>query len=98
MKLAIAHGNPLTGTLSLPGDKSISHRAALFAALSSGECQVENFLVAGVTRVMLDALTELDIAWNLNGTTLRVEGAGGQCPQEVSRPLRYAQHQVLSRR
>lgn len=88
MKLAIAHGNPLTGTLSLPGDKSISHRAALFAALSSGECQVENFLVAGVTRVMLDALTELDIAWNLNGTTLRVEGAGLQRKFAGSDPIR----------
>ena len=78
MNLVIVPGNPLIGTLSLPGDKSISHRAALFAALSSGECQVKNFLVAGVTRVMLDALAKLRITWSLNGTTLQVQGAGLQ--------------------
>jgi 3-phosphoshikimate 1-carboxyvinyltransferase len=88
MNLAIAPGNPLTGTLSLPGDKSISHRAALFAALSSGECQVKNFLVAGVTQVMLDALTELDIAWSMDGTTLRVQGAGLQRNLTGADPIR----------
>jgi len=76
MSLVSIPGNPLTGTVSLPGDKSISHRAALFAALSSGECEVKNFLVAGVTQVMLEALSELGIAWSLDGTSLQVQGAG----------------------
>jgi 3-phosphoshikimate 1-carboxyvinyltransferase len=66
----------MTGTATLPGDKSISHRAALFAALATGESQVENFLVAGVTQVMLEALSELGIGWSLNGTMLKVQGAG----------------------
>ena len=88
MNLVIVPGNPLRGALSLPGDKSISHRAALFAALSSGECQVKNFLVAGVTQVMLDALAELGITWSLNGTTLQVQGAGLQSQFAAADPIR----------
>ncbi|MGW8224445.1 MAG: 3-phosphoshikimate 1-carboxyvinyltransferase [Anaerolineales bacterium] len=76
MNLVAVPGNSLTGAVRLPGDKSISHRAALFAALSSGENRAENILVAGVTQVMLEALSELGIEWKLTGTTLQVRGAG----------------------
>lgn len=34
----------LRGTVRLPGDKSISHRAAIFGAIAEGETRVENFL------------------------------------------------------
>jgi 3-phosphoshikimate 1-carboxyvinyltransferase len=64
--------------MSLPGDKSISHRAALFSALAAGESRIDNFLVAGVTKVMLEALSDLGIAWSLEGTRLQVEGKGMQ--------------------
>jgi len=76
MNLLSSPGNPLKGTIKLPGDKSMSHRAALFAALSTGDCLVQNFLVAGVTRVMLEALAALGIKWSLEGTTLQVQGMG----------------------
>ena len=76
MKLSVYPGQPLRGTLRLPGDKSLSHRAALFAALAQGESVFENFLNAGVTRAMLEALTDLGIIWQMDGQTLRVEGKG----------------------
>lgn len=76
MDLRIFPGRPLRGTVSLPGDKSLSHRAALLAALAEGESRVENFLVSGVTRAMLEALTALGIEWTLDGDTLRVVGKG----------------------
>jgi 3-phosphoshikimate 1-carboxyvinyltransferase len=76
VNLVAVPGNSLTGAVRLPGDKSISHRAALFAALSSGENRAENILVAGVTQVMLEALSELGIEWKLTDTTLQVQGAG----------------------
>ena len=37
-------GNPLKGTVTVPGDKSISHRAVMFGALSKGTTRVTNFL------------------------------------------------------
>jgi 3-phosphoshikimate 1-carboxyvinyltransferase len=76
MKLVSAPGRPLVGTVVLPGDKSLSHRAALFGALAGGESRIENLLVAGVTDAMLGALTALGVAWELDGTTLVVEGRG----------------------
>ncbi len=71
MNLISAPGSPLQGGMCVPGDKSLSHRAALFAALAEGESRFENFLVSGVTQAMLDALTALGVAWSL-------EDQGGQ--------------------
>ena len=61
MKLTIHPGQPLLGEVTLPGDKSLSHRAALFAALAVGESRAENFLVSGVTAAMLRSLTSMQI-------------------------------------
>lgn len=86
-RLTVSPGNPLRGTLRLPGDKSLSHRAALFAALAAGESRVGNFLVAGVTRSMLEALTALGVSWELEGTELKVQGAGLDGLQPPAEPL-----------
>ncbi len=76
MKMTISPGNKLSGTAKIPGDKSISHRAALFAALAEGKSIIQNFLVSGVTEAMLQALKELGVDWELNGNTLTVIGQG----------------------
>jgi 3-phosphoshikimate 1-carboxyvinyltransferase len=77
MRLTITPGSPLRGTVDLPGDKSLSHRAALFAAMAEGQSRIENFLVSGVTRAMLNALSALGIVWRLEGAdTLIVESRG----------------------
>jgi 3-phosphoshikimate 1-carboxyvinyltransferase len=76
MKLITLPKNPLTGTVLLPGDKSVSHRAALFASLAYGESCIQNFLMSGVTRVMLDAIKALGVETQLNGKTLIVQGRG----------------------
>jgi len=76
MDLTIQPGQALNGRLSLPGDKSLSHRAALFAALAEGESRIDNFLVAGVTRAMLQALTQMGVQWELNDRALVVNGPG----------------------
>jgi 3-phosphoshikimate 1-carboxyvinyltransferase len=63
MILISSPGRPLQGVMCVPGDKSLSHRAALFAALAEGESRIENFLVSGVTEAMLQALTVLGVDW-----------------------------------
>jgi 3-phosphoshikimate 1-carboxyvinyltransferase len=50
---------PLRGSLRPPADKSISHRAALIAAMGEGETRVEGYLDAADTRSTLDAVREL---------------------------------------
>lgn len=89
MKIVTTPGNPLRGRLTLPGDKSISHRAALFSALAEGESRIENLLVAGVTQVMLEALAALGVAWQLDGTTLTVKGIGFRKMQSPPEPILF---------
>jgi len=86
------HGEVGThGRLSLPGDKSISHRAALFAALAEGESEIDNFLVSGVTSAMLNALTRIGVKWEIAGDILRIDGMGirNTCNEasNLSKPL-----------
>lgn len=76
MKITLHPGRPLRGVVSLPGDKSISHRAALLGAIAEGMTCLDNFLLAGVTEVTLKALAQLGIRWGLEGTRLTVEGKG----------------------
>jgi len=76
MNLSITATTPLSGTITLPGDKSLSHRAALFASLAQGTSTVQRFLVSGVTHAMLRSLTALGIEWSLDNDTLTVTGKG----------------------
>ncbi len=85
--LRVVPGYPLRGTASLPGDKSISHRAALFAAIANGESRIGHFLQSGVTAAMLRGLTGLGVDWSLEGDCLRVHGRGLGAWQTPSQPL-----------
>jgi len=87
MKLTSSPGRPLQGTAALPGDKSLSHRAALFAALAEGESRIDNFLVSGVTQAMLQALAALGVSWQLADSTLTVQGRGLRGLQPPVAPL-----------
>ena len=39
----VSHINSLKGTITIPSDKSISHRAVMFSSIAEGECTVSNF-------------------------------------------------------
>ncbi|MET1024956.1 MAG: 3-phosphoshikimate 1-carboxyvinyltransferase, partial [Pseudoxanthomonas sp.] len=43
-------GTALRGTLEIPGDKSVSHRAIMLAALADGTSQIDGFLEGEDTR------------------------------------------------
>lgn len=74
--LRVSPSSSLTGVTRLPGDKSLSHRAALLAALAHGQSRIDNFLDAGVTHAMLRSLTALSIEWELQDGRLTVMGKG----------------------
>ncbi len=52
---------PLKGTIQPPPDKSISHRAAIFAAIAKGDSLIRNYLIAGDTLSTLSALKSLGV-------------------------------------
>jgi len=82
MNLIVRSGKPIKGILNgnspykLPGDKSLSHRAALFAALATGESRIGNFLDSGVTNALLIALRQIGVACELKDHVLIVQGKG----------------------
>jgi 3-phosphoshikimate 1-carboxyvinyltransferase len=53
------HSGPLSGSLTPPADKSISHRAALIGAIADGPTRVINFLDSDDTRSTLSAVANL---------------------------------------
>jgi len=72
---------PLTGasgTVTLPGSKSISNRVLLLAALCEGCTTVHDLLDSDDTRVMLDALRVLGCGIRQDGATVHIDGLNGQ--------------------
>jgi len=67
-----------TGTVVLPGSKSISNRVLLLAALSGGTTRVHDLLDSDDTRVMLDALSKLGCGIRHSGNTVEIDGLAGQ--------------------
>jgi 3-phosphoshikimate 1-carboxyvinyltransferase len=66
----------ISGRLQLTGDKSISHRAALIAALASGRSEISNFSTARDCASTVACLRELGVSIEQSGQKLIVAGTG----------------------
>jgi 3-phosphoshikimate 1-carboxyvinyltransferase len=66
----------LGGALTPPPDKSISHRAALVAAMADGQTRVSNYLDAADTNSTLEAVRAIGAAVERDGEALRITGVG----------------------
>ena len=71
----------VSGTVRLPGSKSISNRVLLLAALCDGQTTVRDLLDSDDTRVMLQALRQLGCGVVVDGTTAVIDGLGGRARQ-----------------
>ncbi len=77
MNLLIHPTQELYGSTTVPGDKSISHRAAIFAALAEGRSQVRNFLPGGDCQATLGVLRSLGVAIEeVSPSELLIDGVG----------------------
>lgn len=61
MKVCVKKSKGFEGKIPVPGDKSISHRAAFIGALASGETEISNFLDAGDCLTTLDCLQKIGV-------------------------------------
>lgn len=77
----------LKGTLVPPPDKSISHRSAMFAALSDGESTIRNYSPAADPQSTLHCLKQLGVKILSNGSTVTVLGAGRDSLQSPEKAL-----------
>ena len=64
------------GEIRVPGDKSISHRAALFGGMAQGETHVSNFLLGQDCLSTLRCLKQLGVAWERQGSEVWIRGEG----------------------
>ncbi|MET0729775.1 MAG: 3-phosphoshikimate 1-carboxyvinyltransferase [Solirubrobacterales bacterium] len=81
-----APAGPLRGSVAVPADKSISHRAAIVAAIAERETEIANYLDAADTRSTLDAVRALGAEVSAApGGGLRVRGVGlrGAAPAAI---------------
>ena len=67
-----------SGTVRLPGSKSISNRVLLLAGLAQGTTAVHELLDSDDTQVMLDALSQLGCTLRREGAVLHITGLGGR--------------------
>lgn len=75
-KIKLTKASVLKGMITVPSDKSISHRAVMLSALCEGKTIIKNFLLSEDCRHTLLAFKFLGVRYNLNGTTLAIEGKG----------------------
>jgi len=66
------------GNVRLPGSKSISNRVLLLSALCLGTTTLHDLLDSDDTRIMLNALQALGCGVRQTGTTVEIDGLGGQ--------------------
>ena len=66
----------MTGVVELPGDKSISHRYAILAALAEGRSEIFNYATAADCRSTLECLRKLDVEIEVTRERVRVSGKG----------------------
>lgn len=64
------------GEITLPGDKSISHRAVMFAAIAQGESCILNCSGGGDNRSTIGAFRSLGVDIAQSSTEVRVKGRG----------------------
>jgi 3-phosphoshikimate 1-carboxyvinyltransferase len=68
---------PLSGSVPVPSDRSITHRALLLAALSNGPCELRGFAYGNDNLGMLRALAALGVRYEDDQKgTLRIRGGG----------------------
>jgi 3-phosphoshikimate 1-carboxyvinyltransferase len=75
-KKKIRPGKKIEGVVELPGDKSISHRYAILAALAEGGSEISNYASAADCRSTLDCLERLGVKVETHERVVRIHGRG----------------------
>ncbi|SFR95364.1 3-phosphoshikimate 1-carboxyvinyltransferase [Anaeromicropila populeti] len=68
--------NRLAGELSIPGDKSISHRGIMLGALADGTTEITNFLQGADCLSTIDCFRKMGVTIKNDGTSVLVKGNG----------------------
>jgi 3-phosphoshikimate 1-carboxyvinyltransferase len=76
MQVRIPPAQRLSGSVCLPGDKSISHRYAMISAIAEGSSRIQNYSTGADCHSTLGAIRALGIAVDQQGTEIVIQGRG----------------------
>jgi 3-phosphoshikimate 1-carboxyvinyltransferase len=89
---------PLSGSVPVPSDRSITHRALLLAALSNGPCELRGFAYGSDNLQMLRALSALGVRHEDDQKgTLKIRGGGLRGLSEPKEPLNCGHSPTIAR-
>ena len=75
--MKLQHSTGLTGTITVPGDKSVSHRAVMLGALSDGVTHVTGFLMGEDCLSTIDCFRRMGVTIEVgDGRSVTVHGVG----------------------
>ncbi|MBN8207977.1 3-phosphoshikimate 1-carboxyvinyltransferase [Bacillus sp. NTK071] len=83
----IMKANKLQGSITIPGDKSISHRAVMFGSIAEGTTHITNFLTGADCLSTIACFKQMGVNIKQDGASVVVEGLGIDGLQEPSRLL-----------
>lgn len=84
----VCRGRPLLGELEIPGDKSVSHRAVMLAALADGISTIDGFLEGEDTRATAAIFSQLGVRIEIPSPSRRVvHGVGVDGLRAPAAPL-----------
>lgn len=72
----VRHSGPLRGSVRVPGDKSIGHRALIFAALAEGDSHVRGLSGGADNASTANAFRAMGVSIELSDTEAKVRGVG----------------------
>src|SRR5262245_31374987 len=75
-RLEITPAVRIGGTVSVPGDKSISHRLAMIGAIAEGSTVIHNFAKSVDCGSTLECLQRLGVRVERDGTSVTIAGCG----------------------
>jgi 3-phosphoshikimate 1-carboxyvinyltransferase len=76
MKRVRQSKKPLHGEISVPGDKSIGHRAVIFGSIAHGSSRISNLSGGEDNQRTVQAFKDLGVKISTEGGTLYIEGKG----------------------
>ena len=72
----IVKAKSLRGTVTIPGDKSISHRAIMFGSIATGKTHITNFLPGADCLSTIACFKQMGVHIEQDGASVVVEGNG----------------------
>ena len=76
MNAVIKPSGKLRGEITVPGDKSISHRSVMLGSIAKGDTKISGFLTGEDCLSTIDCFKKLGIDIEVNGTDVTVHGKG----------------------